>query len=265
MAHFLNSRLKIKRFNEHLSDFHDRLVTFSGSDFYAIRIEYDPERREQFICFDIDLGNFPLENCALIIGDAVQNLRSALDLMWYRVMRLCKGTPSRHTKFPIFDAEHDLMNAINRALEKQQIISDVHKLVMQDIRPYKAGNLTLWALNELSIRDKHETLIPVMKIMGFFDVALEDEECRAVGRGNFVMDESSRIKLTYPSGYTNAGKPVTQKITMKNKGRTSANLLLDVGVPAFEGQAVFPTLKKISDEVVRTIDAFDILFATKDP
>jgi hypothetical protein len=229
------------------------------------KIEYDPERREQFICFDIDLRNFPLDDCALIIGDAVQNLRSALDLMWYRVMRLCKGTPSRHTKFPIFDAEHDLINAVNQALEKQQIISDVHKLVMRGIRPHQAGNFTLWALNELSIRDKHETLIPVMKIMGFFDVALEDEEHRAVGRGNFVMDESSRIKLTYPSGDTNAGKPVTQRVTMKTKRRTSANVLLDVGVPAFEARAVFPALKGVSEEVERTIDAFEMLFSTLDP
>lgn len=257
MEHFHSSRLKVKRANKHLSEFHDSLLTFSGSDFYAIRIEYDPERREQFICFDIDLRNFPLDDCALIIGDVVQNLRSALDLMWYRSMCLCQGSPSRHTKFPIFDAEHDFINAVDQALKKQQILSDVHKLVMQDIR-----SLNLWALNELSIRDKHETLIPVMKIMGFFDVALEDEELRPVGRGMFVMDESSRIKLTYPSGDSNAGKPVTQKITMKNKGRTSANVLLDVGATAFEAQAAFPTLKRVSEQVENTIDAFEMLFNT---
>ena len=262
MPYFHSSRLKVKRANAHLSDFHDSLVSFSASDFYAIRIEYDPQHRAQFICFDIDLKNFPLDDCALTVGDAVQNLRSALDLMWYRSMYLCKGTPSRYTKFPIFDAEHDLLNAVNHALEKRQILPSVHKLVIQGIRSHKTGNFNLWALNELSIRDKHETLIPVMKIMGFFDVALEDEEHRAVGRGNFVIDESSRIKLTYPSGDSKAGKPVTQKVTMKNKGRTSANVLLDAGVPAFAAQAVFPVLKRVSEEVEQTIDAFETLFST---
>jgi hypothetical protein len=52
---------------------------------------------------------------------------------------------------------------------------------------------------------------------------------------------------------------------MKNKRRTSANVLLDVGVPAFEARAVFPTLKGVSEEVERTIDAFEMLFSTLDP
>jgi hypothetical protein len=52
---------------------------------------------------------------------------------------------------------------------------------------------------------------------------------------------------------------------MKTKRRTSANVLLDVGVPAFEARAVFPALKGVSEEVERTIDAFEMLFSTLDP
>jgi hypothetical protein len=127
---------------------------------------------------------------------------------------------------------------------------------MRGIRPHKAGNFTLWALNELSIRDQHETLIPVMKIMGFFDVALEDEEHRAVSRGNW-MNLAELNSLIHPEIPTLESQS-RKESQLKNKRP-------HVGVPAFEARAVFPALKGVSEEVERTIDAFEMLFSTLDP
>jgi len=83
--------LKVRRANKHIADLHELLLAFSNSNFHSVRIVR--ESGTNFVHFDVDMTKFPLDDCALIMGDALHNLRSALDLLWYQAVQMCGGTP----------------------------------------------------------------------------------------------------------------------------------------------------------------------------
>lgn len=244
-----SSRRKIERAYKHIDELNTMLGAFVKSNFYNIRIEHDPKRGTNFACFDIDISTFPITDAALTIGDALHNLRSALDHLWYQVVLDCGGTPTYWTSFPIRDAGDSVVNVLNGALDKKQISSQVAELVMGSVKPYQGGNNLLYGLDRLNARDKHELLIPVLKLMQFSGVHLEDSEHRKVGASVYYMDESSRVRL----------RDTDDKIvTVKDKGHAAATILFDTGT-ALWGEAIIPTLAKIAEEVTRTIGAFEAL------
>src|SRR2546426_4961932 len=128
---FRGSRLKIKRANKHLADFHDMFVTFSKSDCYAATVEEDSEKRTHSLHFVVDVQglNAIRDEATVIIGDILHNLRSALDHLWYQVILACDGKPSPWTSFPIRDTREELKAPIDGALEKEQITERVAKFV----------------------------------------------------------------------------------------------------------------------------------------
>lgn len=80
-------------------------------------------------------------------------------------------------------------------MEKKQITSPVADLIVDTVKPYEPGNPLIWSLHCLNISDKHEFFVPVLKLMGVTDVCLEDDKQRRVGRPEYIMDESCRIRL----------------------------------------------------------------------
>jgi hypothetical protein len=172
--------------------------------------------------------------------------------MWFEAIGLCGGKTTKWTSFPVRDAGDELVNALNCALEKKQITVPVATLVLDSVQPYQRGDKTIWGLNELNVWDKHQMLVPVLKLMHFANVRLEDEKGRPAGRLFYYMDESSRVRVD-PMKSTD-----DRILTVKDKGKPSATILFDVGVP-FEGEAVIPTLNRIAEEVTRTLEAFEAL------
>jgi hypothetical protein len=246
---FSGSRLKVQRANKHIREIQTILTEFANSDFYTVSIDYNPEQRTNTLCFSIDKTGFPIDDTALAIGDVLHNLRSALDHLWYNVVLRCDGRPTDWTRFPVFDAGEELVNAINAALKKKQITIAVAQFVLETIKPYYAGNPVIWGLHTLNIREKHEVLVPVLKLMKFTDVRLEDDNQGPVGHPLYLMDESSRIRLRDADG---------KRVTLKDKGHAATTILFDIRTP-FEGKAVIPTLHGIAEEVARTVEAFNIM------
>jgi hypothetical protein len=244
LDHFAASRLKIQRAKKHIDDIKALLVAFTKSDFYTVSVEKNVERRTNYLRFDVEKLPFPFYDAALLVGDTLHNLRSALDLVYYGMV----SNPTKWTRFPIFDTRETLVGALNTALKKKQISQDIYDLVLNTIQPYYAGNYSLWALHDLNIRDKHQLLVPVVKFLQFMGVCLEDDKHRPVNPGKiYIMDASSRIRL-----------PPNVNITLKEKGHATAVVLFDFGTP-FDAQPVVPSLTGIAEEVTRTVKAFELL------
>lgn len=248
-----SSRLKVEWAEKHILELYLMFRNFSETDFYTISVEENPEKRTQSLRVDMNLAALNFETSALIIGDALHNLRSALDHLYYEVVLTCGGKPSNWTRFPISDSREGLeTNFIKSALKQKQITAAVADFILNTIKPYEAGNLALWGLHQLNILDKHEVIVPVLKLVGFFGVRLEDENGQMVGATDYIADESCTIPISGTYG---------KKIKLKNKGRASTNVIFDVGASIFAGQTVYPSLKWVAEEVTRTIKAFEILLA----
>jgi hypothetical protein len=246
---FYGSTLKIERANEHIAHLDSLLETFIHSGFYDLAVEKDTDSGKNFLRLTIKIA-LPAERYALIIGDALHNLRSALDLAYHEAVIMCGGEPSKWTRFPVLDTREELISTkLDPALEKKQISLTVYNLILDVIKPYKTGNPALWMLDDLNIIDKHELLIPVLQLVMVGDVRLEDEYQRPIIR-SFMFGDGSVALVKGADGLN---------LTVKDKGHATAHILLAQNILKQINEVV-PTLRGIAVEVTNTIVQFDLIF-----
>ncbi len=147
-------RLKIERADKHIHELEAELLSFKKSNPYKVGAKEDSQTR-QLVYYITKADDVPAP-VAAIAGDALQNLRTALD---YVAGQLCPAS-ERHsqTAFPISD------NATKYEAEKARKIKGMPKAAVNAIdatKPYKGGNDTLWRLHRLNNIDKHRLLLTV--------------------------------------------------------------------------------------------------------
>lgn len=124
--------------------------------------------------WQIHVAKDPPRDTALIIGDCLFNLRSALDHFAYELATPRAGDPPKGTEFPIFSGETDFLNeGRGGGLYKIRGIDLAKQDAIKDIQPYHTRNghdqkldairETLAILHALNIRDKHRTLHVVVQ------------------------------------------------------------------------------------------------------
>jgi hypothetical protein len=122
-----------------------------------IRIENDPHTGNR-IYKVIDIPPIP-EDTPLVTGDAVHNIRSALDHLAHALMVVAKGSPGPfpYVYFPIA-ADIEKFKAAKTRIEGAR--PEAVKAI-DGVQPYGGGaGEILWHLHSLDIIDKHQLLIP---------------------------------------------------------------------------------------------------------
>lgn len=150
-------RAKIIRANDHIEDTKRRIDAFSANP-YDVLAYHDKQTDE----WELRLQNVKQVpgDLGVPIGDAVHNLRAALDHLIYQLVLLNRQTPNKRTQFPIFfDAEDYFCDS--RAMRKG--ISLIHDASVEGLQPYHRvgdeSNHPLWWLTELDNFDKHRLLL----------------------------------------------------------------------------------------------------------
>ena len=95
---------------------------------------------------------------APIIGDAVHNLRSALDILACDLAKL-NGQSDDGVYFPFAKSESELDRQI--AGRRFDRAGPAAVAELKALRPYKGGNTLLRGVHDLDIQDKHQFIIPV--------------------------------------------------------------------------------------------------------
>jgi len=244
---FIGSRLKIKRAYKHVSEIASLLQSLSETNFYDLTVEKDANSGENFLRANIKEG-IPADEYAPILGDALHNLRSALDFIYYETVFLCGGTPTKWTRFPIRDTREELVSHLDSALKAKQISILVRSLVLDVVKPYKTGNIALWTLDDWNITDKHELLVPVFKLVIVNQVGFEDEQHRALAglRDQFFFGESGVALLEGATG---------MNINVKHKGHAAIDILIARDILK-KIQPVVPTLRGFAEEVTKVVNVF---------
>lgn len=102
----------------------------------------------------------PFDVIAPIIGDALHNARSALDVMLCDIARLRKKSTDK-VKFPFAVDEEKLKQRLD-ASPYPRLGQDVREAILR-VKPYReGGNKTLRKLSDLNNLDKHELLVPTI-------------------------------------------------------------------------------------------------------
>jgi hypothetical protein len=152
-----SASLKVDRAAIHI---HDLSELLKESRPFALAIQTNTKTRERTLF--IKRNKASQNNIALIVGDAIHNLRSALDhTYWEIVSPHCKSDKERRRiQFP-FTSKADLL---------QKTLSDMlapragtgFYCAIRKLRPHgeEGGNQLLFLISELNNRDKHKLLIP---------------------------------------------------------------------------------------------------------
>jgi hypothetical protein len=151
-------RLKIERAKRHIRELAEEIETFFARQPYVILSE-DNHARGQRV-WKVSVRACVPTDWSAIVGDAIHNVRSSLDLLAVEVVRFCD--PARasynHVKFP-FGKSKDVFEA--RARETIKGASREARTLFDNLKPYKGGDEALWRIHELDILDKHKAIIPV--------------------------------------------------------------------------------------------------------
>ncbi|HEY2975894.1 MAG TPA: hypothetical protein VGJ48_25495 [Pyrinomonadaceae bacterium] len=150
-------RLKVERAIKHIDDLAAVCKSFIDSTPYSLGRETDPTTG--YYHFGVNNVQTPPVAVGLIAGDAIHNLRSALDHVACHLVLANGNTPSRQTCFPIFDsaAKYQAMDARKVRGMSQGAIDAIDAA-----KPYKGGNEALYTLHELDIADKHHSLLATL-------------------------------------------------------------------------------------------------------
>lgn len=155
------AQLKVARAKKHIGEFDVARVAFLGTNPYAATPEYYAEKNVTI--FFLDRWEEVPDTIPLPLGDAVHNLRSALDYLWWQIVEVCNGRkpdPKERPAFPMFNDLEGFEKCLAKPSRKVETAAVQRTQdVLRRTQPYKGGNDTIWGLNELDYIDKHRFLI----------------------------------------------------------------------------------------------------------
>jgi hypothetical protein len=242
-------RLKIERAKHHINDLHSRIADFGATDFYSLNAEKNIETAECRLKVEVEKP-FP-DDFALIIGDTVHNLKSALDVTVNEVVFRRLNRYDDYTRFPLRKTKDNLVSALNGGLIKQASEAVV-EFIVNAVKPYKGGNDALWSLHDLNILDKHRLLLPVMQVTSIIDFCAEDDRGNRMENATLVVTRNRAVTLFASSG----------NIKITNKGKAIPLAFFDKGLP-MEGQPVVPSLIQLTELVSNIVEGIESAFLSE--
>jgi hypothetical protein len=166
-SRFAGSWDKIDRAKQHVRELDRKMADYRKRKPYKVVVKQDPKSPNHLWTLRI---REEVPSClALIMGDAIHNLRSAIDIAIYRSVVL-NGTPTPHkmTAFPFPGENESLEAAINRR-HVHDAGEDVVGIV-RGLEPQMKKGQWLRATHDLDIRDKHHMILLVGSYAGLPDI-----------------------------------------------------------------------------------------------
>ncbi|MDX1489064.1 MAG: hypothetical protein R3268_12725, partial [Acidiferrobacterales bacterium] len=154
---FVSAISKVKWANQHIRNMEAVFQSAIESDEKTVTIEDDPDSPDGVrltINWAPILHVLPLLRMAA--GDAVHNLRSALDHLAYAIV-LAVDKPNDRLYFPMDVDRNSFVNQ-SSFREIKRVAPDIASFILDEIKPYGAGNPFVM-LNQLDRADKHRFLL----------------------------------------------------------------------------------------------------------
>ena len=149
---------KYERAQKHIQDFKIAVDTFRDANRDHVGVKVD-EQTGDIVYYVKSVPVVPTE-ISLLLGDALHNLRSALDHLAHAIVRPTTPTAIKDTFFPIADTADGYCSMAGACIKG---IRQPCRQIFDRIQPYKGGGFGhyLWQLNKLDVIDKHRLLLTV--------------------------------------------------------------------------------------------------------
>jgi hypothetical protein len=147
---------KTERAKQHIADLERAVRAFRDSKPYEIGTERDP--KTGYLIYQVVRADEAPLQLSLIAGDAIQNLRTALDHLAHQLVLANGNMPTNQTYFPICKSAEEYKAQSPR---KVKGMSQAAIDLINAANPYLGGNDLLWAIHSLNNIDKHNLLLVV--------------------------------------------------------------------------------------------------------
>lgn len=148
--------LKIERANHHISQLEIAFSRYIEANLKAMRGKMDPNTGKWISQLGLALPDVT----ALIIGDAIHNLRVSLDHAYWIMVENNGGVWADRIKFPFFGDRPSAEGSINGQPPTSRPSRAVLDYIFGELEPFPGGKLALYDLHRLDITDKHQLLLP---------------------------------------------------------------------------------------------------------
>jgi len=260
--------VKIERAGKHIIDFHAAQQAFLDSYPVAFTHDDEPDSTGHYNVRIADIKPVPPE-LSLILGDAIHNLRSALDLLACQLIKLRSNDHNcKNIYFPILDSAKDFIKALKKNEEDFELMGEFAINILTQLQPYRGGKgHKLWMLHRLDIQDKHRLLIVVLPSINGWRRQIEDRTPNSLNlRGKRFVDAEISISfeglLIPKAGITIDRIPASIfpdgvfRVGYKIEGEMAFN-----EPEIIKGESAFSTLRNIYDAVIETIRQFEPFFS----
>ena len=245
---FAGAVAKVEHANRHIAAFAQEAGRyFAKRPYQVVQTPHTDTGEPGYYLYE-RLG-FPNRRLALFIGDALHNLRSALDHL-VSACAIARGESPDRTQFPILLKEPGL---------EQKLLQDLGKAgpvaigLVRSLAPTPLGNPMLTALHQLDITDKHRLILPVACTM---DVAIQVGGFEGMpvvtAKGITSPPERTSCFVPAPAGY---------EACIAHDFSFTGEVVFPAGTP-FAGQPCVETLYELSAVVADIVIAFEQGFGT---
>ncbi len=248
-----NIHLKIQRAEKHIKELHTITRSFFAQHPIGISGVIDPLTREP-VYYVARTLHVP-DQVALIVGDVLHNLRSAL-ITWFT--RSYEPTATRQALPPALQSP-----IMNRFLRKIRIgLMGRQRTSLTTLRTasvpssHKGGDDGLWHLHQLDIIDKHRLPFAIAPALWRFDV---ERHIQATG----AIDSKGEMQVGFSPGWISRHCPLKEGDVLF---RDAPGMPLDRNIkftfhmaftePGVEGEPVIGVLRRCSQRVFRIVQRF---------
>ncbi len=149
-------KLKISRANKHIADVRAARDDYFASNPITIKICDWPEVSQDVVVWRFRVAKEPPHTISLAIGDAIHNLRSALDVAICDAARF-REKSTKGVYFPFAESESGLTEIMKRKPVARAGPAVVD--LIRELKPYRGGNVGLRHLHEFDLQDKHVMIV----------------------------------------------------------------------------------------------------------
>lgn len=238
---FYSTRLKVERANHHIRDLERQLTDYSNSHPHVITIKEDPYTK-RFLIY-VNFPDKPPPEMALTIGDAIHNLRTALDHMMWEMIGRDHGSQHNNLYFPMGNNRVNFEATCQGIITPSQNIRDTLKRL--EAFPSGKGD-SLYTIHLLDRAEKHTVLTPMIKA-----VMVSRLVVFGPGDGQPIIDIADLPILG--DGQATFSCPPGSRIQNDNHSKATADIIFGE-VEAVKSQPVIPTLRQLAHAANDTID-----------
>jgi hypothetical protein len=228
---FAGARLKIERADEHIASLERDFRSFVAAQPPRPNISTNPATRETSfgVRFDPQLP----ARFALILGDAIHNLRTSLDHMTWELVGIDGGTQGDRLQFPGSKDETSFEKACARINTPSQAVRDA----LRSLAVFPSGRgEQLYRLHQLDIAEKHRILTPIVH-----ETTLSNVTART---------PTASVSI----GSMTGGSMIAAGMWQLDSQPTASVEMVFGKVDGVESEPVIKTLRGLRAAVVRTLD-----------